>query len=310
MSTQALKNTLICPLSEFGLIRFTGEDAQTFLQGQLSSDIRQINEQAIQYSSHSSAKGRMLGSFLLFRDGSDYLMQLSADLRTPLHKRLSMYILRSKVRATPDDHALLGITGPQAGELIHSALGIDVDAGSCRKTGELIVLCLSEQRFEIVAPPAHAADIQHKLLAAGGINGDANAWRMAEIRAGIGWITQATQEEFVAQMTNLDLLQGISFNKGCYTGQEIIARTQYLGKLKRRLYRVSVNTDIVNAGDAIFSPEMQGQASGRVVLAAQAENHQWEALVVAQMSSIEHGLHLTDPSGPPLTILPLPYPID
>jgi len=310
MSTQAFENTLICPLREFALIRFAGEEAQTFLQGQLSSDVRQLNEHTFQYSSHSSAKGRMLGSFLLFMDGSDYLMQVSADLQTALHKRLSMYILRSKVRATPDEHALFGISGPQAAELIRSALGIELNAGVCKKAGELIVLSLGEQRFEIVTPPAQAADIQHKLLAAGCINGDANDWRLAEIRAGIGWITQTTQEEFVAQMTNLDLLQGISFNKGCYTGQEIIARTQYLGKLKRRLYRVSINADAVNAGDAIFSPEMQGQASGRVVLAARANHQQWEALVVAQMSSIEHGLHLTDPSGPSLTVLPLPYAID
>jgi folate-binding protein YgfZ len=309
MSTPAT-NTLICPLTEFGLIRFSGEDTQSFLQGQLSNDTRQVGKDNFQYACHSTAKGRMLANCLVFRDGEDFLLQVSADLQSSLQKKLSMYILRSKVRASADNHVLLGLTGPQAANQLQNAFGITAGpAGSAQRAEDLLILALDADRFEIVAPAEQGEATKSRLISAGALPGTLNDWQLAEIRAGKGWITTATQEEFIAQMINLDLLQGISFTKGCYTGQEIIARTQYLGKLKRRMYRVST-TSPVSAGDSVFSPEMQGQASGRILNTAQAGDGQWEALAVIQMSSLEHGLHLGTADGPALSVLTLPYAID
>jgi folate-binding protein YgfZ len=131
-------------------------------------------------------------------------------------------------------------------------------------------------------------------------------WRLTEVRAGTPWITASTQEEFVPQMANMELIGAVSFNKGCYPGQEIVARTQYLGKLKRRMLRVRIDADVA-AGQDVFSPEMNGQASGKIMLAAPVGAGASEALVVVQMSSVEHGLHLGDVAGPKAEVLDLPY---
>lgn len=314
MSIEALDHSaILCPLDEFGLIRFSGEDSLPFLQGQLSSDVRAIAQDTAQYSSYSSAKGRMLASLLILRDGDDYLLQLSADIQPAIQKRLSMYVLRSKTKASDvgAELALFGIAGPLAAEKIQSALHVQTGAAMTVQQGDgFQLLSLGADRFELIVPQIHANAITHRLIEAGCTAGDANAWRLAEIRAGIAWITHATQEAFVAQMANLDLTGAVSFNKGCYTGQEIIARTQYLGKLKRRMYRARINAETVCAGQPVFSAEMHGQASGQIVLCAPISTGQWEVLVIAQMSSLEHGLHLASPEGPILEILNLPYEIE
>lgn len=314
MNIHALDHTaILCPLTEYGLIRFSGEDSLSFLQGQLSSDIRSLQPETAQYSSYSTAKGRMLASFLVWRHGDDYLLQVSADILPAIQKRLSMFILRSKTKASDagTDPALFGIAGPQAAEKIRTTLGIEIAPPMSIQAGEHFhLLTLGNERFELLIEQAHAEAIIQRLTEAGCVAADAAIWRLAEIRAGIAWITQPTQEAFVAQMANLDLTGAVSFNKGCYTGQEIIARTQYLGKLKRRMYRARLSAETVSAGQAVFSAEMQGQASGQIILCAPISTGQWEVLVIAQMSSLEHGLHLASPEGPILEILNLPYEIE
>ena len=111
-------------------------------------------------------------------------------------------------------------------------------------------------------------------------------------------------------MANLDLIGGVSFTKGCYPGQEIVARTRYLGKVKRRMIHARVNAVSIGAGQDVFSPEMNGQPSGKILAASQIAPSEWETLVVTQLGSIEHGLHLEHPGGPLLSTLPLPYAVE
>ncbi|KPC50827.1 CAF17-like 4Fe-4S cluster assembly/insertion protein YgfZ [Amantichitinum ursilacus] len=302
---------VISPLTQFGVMRFSGEETMTFLQGQLSSDLSKVDDASAQYSSYSTPKGRMLASFLIYRAQGDFLVQISSDLQPAIQKRLSMFILRSKTKASDAtaELALIGVAGPHAGALVAQVTGAalpealkvaDWDMGA--------IVGLPGERYQLVVSAEQAAGVWQALASAGAVSVNADVWRLTEVRAGTPWITAATQEEFVPQMANMELIGAVSFSKGCYPGQEIVARTQYLGKLKRRMYRVQVPATAV-AGQEVFSPEMNGQPSGRIMLAAPAAAGQSEALVVVQMSSLEHGLHLGAPDGPALQVLDLPYAI-
>ncbi|MEJ2795540.1 folate-binding protein YgfZ [Iodobacter sp. LRB] len=308
---QALaENAVMSPLTNFAVIAFTGAETEPFLQGQLSSDVRALGENSAQYSSYSTPKGRMLASFLVFRRGDDYCLQIAAELQEAIQKRLSMFVMRSKTKArdASSELCLLGVAGPLAAEKLSSVLGSlpDADFSSVHKEN-CTVIALPGQRYQLVISADAAPALWQQLAAAGIVAAAESLWRLSDIRAGAPWITAATQEAFVAQMANMDLIGGVSFTKGCYPGQEIVARTQYLGKLKRRMYRARIATELVEAGQDVFSSEMNGQASGKLVLAAQAAKGVWEVLLVAQIASLEHGLHLAAADGPQLEMLDLPY---
>ncbi|WP_432719353.1 folate-binding protein [Jeongeupia wiesaeckerbachi] len=305
-------HTVVSPLNQYGLIRFSGEETATFLNGQLSSDVRTLALDAAQYSSYSTPKGRMLASFLVFRAGDDYYLQIASELQTAIQKRLGMFILRTKTK--PSDAGaeciLLGVAGPDAAAKVAAVTGAAAPAAmAVVHTERATVIGLADGRFELVIPAESAESVWLALLDAGAKPVGEPVWRLTEIRAGAPWITAATQEAFVAQMANMELIGAVSFTKGCYPGQEIVARTQYLGKLKRRMFRMHVAT-AAQAGDDVFSTEMNGQASGKIMLAAPAPQGGFEALVVAQIASLEHGLHLGSVDGPALSRLDLPYALD
>ncbi|MBB5191409.1 hypothetical protein HNQ50_002139 [Silvimonas terrae] len=311
--TEALvAGAVISPLSQFGLIRFRGEETGAFLQGQLSSDVRQLESGLAQYSSYSTPKGRMLASFLIFRMGDDYLLQISRDLQAVIQKRLVMFVMRSKTKAddASDEVALIGVAGVNAAAVVKAVAG-DVPAGDFAHYAwpQGVALALPDGRYELAVAVDAAPAVWQALRQAGATPVGEPVWRLSEVRAGTPWITGTTQDEFVPQMANMELIGAVSFNKGCYPGQEIVARTQYLGKLKRRMYRVRVEGE-ATAGQDVFSPEMNGQASGKIMLAAPAGKGTSEALVVVQMSSLEHGLHLGDAAGPQAQVLDLPYAVE
>ncbi|QLG89702.1 folate-binding protein YgfZ [Chitinibacter bivalviorum] len=302
-------NAALIPLTQFGLIRFSGEETQAFLQGQLSSDIRALASDAVQYSSYSTPKGRMQASFLVIRRGDDYLLQVASEIQAAIQKRLAMFIMRSKTKACDanPELALIGLAGIHAKSIIEKAFGNIPSEMSVITQDQIQIIGLANARYQILLPQEMAAAVWQQLVALGATPAGASCWWLGEIQAGAPWITAATQEEFVPQMANLELIGGISFTKGCYPGQEIVARTQYLGKLKRRTYRMHVDSTDAKAGDDVFSPEMNGQASGKIMLAAPAPQGGMELLVVAQIASLEHGLHLGDVNGPLLHNLALPY---
>jgi folate-binding protein YgfZ len=317
--------TVVSDLSHFGLIRFTGEDAQSFLQGQLSCDVAQVSSSATgaaTYGGYCNPKGRLLASFLLWHDNSGYLMQLPSALCAGIQKRLSMYVLRAKVKVADasDSVVRIGVAGSHASALIHSILGeisplrLAVSQG---ERGSVISLPgPGEERFELIIAREHAVAVWQGLRRAARPVGAA-CWDWLDIRSGIPVILPETQEQFVPQMVNLDAIGGVSFQKGCYPGQEIVARTQYLGKIKRRMYlagiKVEPGTPIlpVSAGDELFSADMGNQSSGTVVNAAPSPGSGYDVLAVVQISSAEASqFRWKSPEGPALEITPLPYLID
>ena len=304
--------TVLTDLSHLGLIGLSGEDTQAFLQGQLTSDVRQINPGRAQYGGYCTPKGRMLANFLLWQDArGDYLAQLPAELREGVQKRLGMFVLRSKVkvRDAGDEWVRMGIAGSGAEDLLQQHLG-SLPEGPMAVThaAHASIVRLPGGRFQIIALPEHAAALWDALKQ-GSTPVGTSVWQWLGIRAGIPTIGAATQEQFIPQMVNYELIGGVSFKKGCYPGQEIVARTQYLGKLKRRMYLAHIVAQAgPTAGDELYSQDMEGQASGMIVNAEPSPDGGFDVLAVIQISSAEaFPVHWKTPDGPPLELLPLPY---
>lgn len=299
--------TVIAPLVHLGLLECSGEEAKTFLHNQVTSDINHLGADAAQHSAWCSAKGRMLASFLLARSGPDYLVQLSADLVPTIQKRLQMFVLRAKVKIADltGTRELIGLSGPQA-EAILLGAGLPVPAKALETApfADGKVIRLDERRFEIVVGCATAPALWRQLAATARPVGTP-VWQWLDVQAGIPLIGEATKEEFVPQMANFDRIGGVSFHKGCYPGQEVIARTQYLGKVKRHLYRISASTPLA-AGNPIFSPENPEHACGMVATAAPAPAGGFVGLAVIQENFVESGdLELGAPGGQHIAIEPV-----
>lgn len=309
----AQNNTVLCDLSQFGALRVSGEEAQSFLQNLLSNDIREVNAGRAQLSSLNDPKGRMLATMLVWRDDSGYLLQLPRPLCEPIRKKLSMYVLRAKVKVADasGEVVALGLSGPAAQELLARLFGELPQAPySAAATGEASVIRLGDMRFQIATIAQYAPAIWQTLAQHAQPAGSA-CWDWLNIRAGIPVILPATQEQFVPQMANLEVIGGVNFKKGCYPGQEIVARMQYLGKLKRRMYLAHIDGGAApQPGDALFSADMEGQSSGMVVNAAAAPGGGHDVLAVVRIASHDaHQVHLGSPSGPRLQFQPPPYPL-
>jgi tRNA-modifying protein YgfZ len=304
-------STALCDLSQFGTLRVSGEEAQAFLQNLLSNDIREVTATHAQLSSLNSAKGRMLASFLIWTDGEDYLLQLPRSLVEMMRKKLSMYVLRAKVKVTDasDEVIALGVAGVHAEKALRDTFNdLPLATFTCLTTAQGCVIKLSDTRFQIITKPMQAEALWTTLSLRAKPVGSA-CWDWLNIRAGIPTILPQTQEQFVAQMVNFDVIGGINFKKGCYPGQEIVARTHYLGKLKRRMYLAHIDmTDVPQAGDELFSAEMEGQATGMIANAAPAPSGGYDVLAVAQMSSQEaYAIRWKSLQGEVLDFLTPPY---
>ncbi|MBN9133777.1 MAG: folate-binding protein YgfZ [Nitrosospira multiformis] len=313
-STQSAN--VLSDLSHFGLIHFWGEDAGAFLQGQLSCDIRRVTASAASYGSYCNPKGRILATFLILRAADDsYLMQLPAMLLAGIQKRLAMYVLRTRVKLADSSGTWvrMGVAGSHAAALLGEILGeIPAVPLGVRHGERGSIIRLAENRFQLLILPEQAPAIWED-LSRNAVPVGKPCWDWLEIRAGIPHILPATQEQFVPQMVNLDALGGISFQKGCYPGQEIVARTQYLGKVKRRMYLANVRAETcelpIEAGDELFSTGLGGeQSAGMVVNPASSSDGGTDLLAVIQASSVEAGeIHWKSLEGPALGIMPLPY---
>ncbi len=301
---------VLADLSHFGLIGFSGEEAQTFLNGQITNAVAGMDPGQAVFAGYCSAKGRLLANFLVMRRGEDLLVMLPESLRESVQKRLSMFILRAKVKARDagPEWVRLGLSGPGAAELLSVELGLDLPASILGVTqGEQVwAVRLGEDRFDLFVQPDQAPSVWQTLAARARPVG-APAWDALLVRAGIPTILPATQDQFVPQMANMDVLQGISFQKGCYPGQEIVARTQYLGTLKRRMFLARVD-GFAEPGMELYGADLAGQVSGMVVNAAPSPQGGTDVLAVLRLSSHESGdVRLGSPTGPALIFQSLPY---
>jgi len=311
----AASGEVLVDLSGLALIRATGPDAQAFLQGQLSNDIRLVEATHTQLSSYNTPKGRMLAVFRIFRRGDDYLLQLPSELADDVLKRLRMFVLRSRVALdrADADLARFGLSGQKIVEIVKPLIGKPpIQPGECVTIDDATVLAMPgpATRLEVVAPIDKASALW-RALAPHCRPVSTVVWRWLDIEAGIPNVLPGTVEEFVPQMANLEVVGGVNFKKGCYPGQEIVARMQYLGQLKQRMYRAVVDTaDCPRPGDKLFTEEHGEQAAGTVVDAQPAPNGGCDLLAVIRLvDGLGTAVHLGSPHGPTLGFRPLPYPI-
>jgi hypothetical protein len=307
----ARDGTVLCDLSQFGNIKVSGEEAQKFLQNLLSNDINAVNAKTAQLSSFNSPKGRMLATFIIWQQGGDYILQLPRSLSAAMHKKLSMYVLRAKVKVSDasEETVCLGLSGKDAARLIQQQFKLTLEQDwATAQYDNACVMRIAAGRFQISTTPQQAMELWSKFSPPAQSAGS-TCWDWLNIRAGLPIVTPPTQEQFVLQMANLDALGGVSFKKGCYPGQEIVARTHYLGKQKRRMFLAHVESaSAPAAGNELFSEEMPGQACGMVINTCAAPSGGYDLLAVMQISSYEaQHVHLQSIQGAQLQFLPLPY---
>lgn len=293
-------------LDDWGVIRARGEDAAAFLQGQLTNDVQRLGASEARLAGYCSAKGRLLASFVVWRDlADDFLLACSADLLPATLKRLSMFVLRAKCKLS-DASAEMPLWG-LAGEAGLAALG-----GAPPRSAWAVVTPAGGGQAVRLPDAMHGGRTVARALFAGEALPapapllDGAAWRWLEAKSGTARIVAATVEQFVPQMVNLELVGGVNFQKGCYPGQEVVARSQYRGTLKRRAYVVTGNEPLHPAQE-VFHDADPGQPAGMVVLAG-AHGGCFAALVELKIAATEGGaLHLGRADGPVLRLGALPY---
>lgn len=280
-------------LNQYGLLQVTGDDARAFLHGQLTNDIENLAPGRARFAGWCTAKGRLLATFLVIARADGFLLQLSRDIAPAIAKRLAMFVLRSKVKVT-DVTAEWAQAGTWDAALLAS-LGIAVPEGyGVSETQGALAVALEPGRWLLLATGDAASRLQ--------ADAAESAWTLAEIRAGRALISQPVQDQFVPQMVNLERAGGVDFRKGCYPGQEIVARAQYRGAVKRRMYRLR-GASLV-AGQALLGGEDPAEGGGLVVMGAEGE-----ALAVLPVAAVEAGAAVRAQAGAPaLEVLPLPYP--
>jgi folate-binding protein YgfZ len=300
-----------CELAQFGLIRFSGAEAQTFLHNQLTCDVAELAPGKSSYGSYCTPKGRVLATFLLWRSGEDFFMQLPSSLREPIQKQISKYILRAKVKATDatPEWTLLGVAGKDAAALVQRTVGGAPKAvHQVAHASGAMVIKLPGDRYEIVAARDKAQALLTS-LESGAEKAGADYWDWLDIRAGIPTILTATQEAFVPQMVNLDLIGGVSLTKGCYPGQEIVSRMHYRGTLKQRMYLANVaGSNAPQPGEKLYSPDFGEQACGTIINAAHSPQGGHDVLAVIQIASAGKGeVRWKSLGGARLEFIQLPY---
>jgi tRNA-modifying protein YgfZ len=303
---------VVCDLASLATMRVAGADAAAFLQGQLTNDVAALDEGGAQYSAWCSPKGRMLANFLLLRTGaSAFEIVLPASMIAAIRKRLTMFVLRSKVTIedSTGEHVRLGIGGPSASASLSTA---SIEAPTPFQwhavEGGLIV-SVPGGRYIALVQPARAEALWNRLSAVARPAGFP-VWEWLGIHAGVPIVTVATTDQFVPQMANWDALEGVSFRKGCYTGQEIVARTQYLGRLKERTFLGHVATTPPVAGEKLYSTAFGEQSCGMVINAAPSPDGGSDLVAALQLAAMQSGdVRLGSPHGTPVTLLSLPYPL-
>ena len=304
-------------LSHLGVIRAVGVDAATFLQGQLTQDVVNMSPGCGKLAAFCNAKGRMQASFVVFKrindDATDELLMVcSADILSQTLKRLSMFVMRAKVKLADAsaDFMLYGVVG----DAVHTALPVDqIDSGA----GQAPV-AWSKYDFDGVNAVSlyPGAGIQRMLWCAPkpsappqGAALPLSIWHWLDVQSGVAMITQPIFEAFVPQMLNYESVGGVNFKKGCYPGQEVVARSQFRGTLKRRAYLLHSAVE-PHVGQEVFHSSDADQPCGAVAAYGANPSGGFDAIVSMQTAAAQAGqLKLAGHSTSVLALLPLPYPL-
>ncbi len=289
----------------------SGEDAATFLQGQFSNDINNVNESTAQLTSYCTPKGRMLATLNICQFQNHYLLILSADIASEVMKRLQMFVMRSKVTISiADKHTILGICHDPSSIVLQSLnLEAPQEEYQCSKNESAICINIPgiQPRFMLIGNQ----DIDNKLSSLDIENIQVfphHYWKWLDILSGVPTINKNTQEAFVPQMTNLELINGVSFSKGCYPGQEIVARLHYIGNANRRMFRVHCDdANSINDGDDIYTSDGE-QSIGKILSIIHHNDNSADALAVIRLEAVKQNkLVAGSSSGSSLQIKGLPY---
>ncbi|KMZ11932.1 Folate-dependent protein for Fe/S cluster synthesis/repair in oxidative stress [Candidatus Burkholderia humilis] len=299
------------PLTQFGVIDVKGEDAAAFLHSQITNDVQHLDASTARLAGYCSPKGRLLGSFLMWRSADSVRLLIAQDVQATVQKRLSMFVLRSKAKLSDatSELAAVGFVGDVRASLsgIFDALPDGVHVKVDGPHGVLIRVpdAFKRARFLWIGPKvdveAQFGKLEEKLR-----RPPAELWDALDIHAGEPRITHATVEQFVPQMVNFDVLGAVNFKKGCYPGQEIVARSQYRGTIKRRT--ALAHGEAATPGAELFHSADPGQPCGMVINAAPAEGGGIDCLVEIKLAALDNGaVHVGAADGPALEFLPLPY---
>ncbi|GGD01857.1 CAF17-like 4Fe-4S cluster assembly/insertion protein YgfZ [Undibacterium terreum] len=313
-NTNSLQTGFVAPLADLGLIRVQGDDAASFLHNQLTNDIEGLGLTEAKLAAYCSPKGRMIASFLSWKTSEGIFLQLSRDIQAPIQKRLSMFVLRAKAKLADvsTEQLMLGLGGQAAADTLKQwfpTLPLQAYAKTDNEYGSLIRVPDADgvARYQWIST-AETLEQAWPALSASLAVTDASAWRLTEIQAGIPRITVKTQEQFVPQMVNFELIGGVNFRKGCYPGQEIVARSQYLGKLRRRMAIAVIASNEVAAAMEVFNGSDATQPCGMIVNAEICGENQSLCLVEMKVADQEAGdIRLGSNDGIALEFQPLPY---
>lgn len=294
----------VCPLAHLGVIQVLGDEAAKFLHGQLTQDFSLLSLSEARLAAFCSPKGRMQASFIGYkRSAAEVFLICPLDVLATTLKRLSMFVMRAKAKLTDvsAEYTVYGL----AGDAIHSIATppsaawakADFDAAT-----QIQLYPADGVARALWVVPASDAPPQGPALSA-------NDWALGEVRSGIAMISAPVVDAFVPQMLNYESVGGVNFKKGCYPGQEVVARSQFRGTLKRRAYVAQAGVPMA-AGDEVFQASDDSQPCGLVVQAAPDGSGGFEAIVSMQIAAFEAAdLHLGSATGAPITASPAPYPL-
>jgi len=303
-----------CLLPHWGVIKAVGEDSAGFLHAQLSNDVQKLGHDQARWAAYCSAQGRMSASFVVSKRGPEEVWAAcSVDVLPATLKRLSMFVLRSKTRLSDasGELSVIGLAGANARVWLAAQADVSVvadDAMDWRQAelmgGAVIRLpaATGQARWLWIGPTAEGEQLLQSLPAL-----PLPLWQWLEVRSGVAQVVAATVNQFVPQMLNYELVGGVDFKKGCYPGQEIVARSHYLGKLKRRAFLVDCSEPLAPGQEVFWSADPQ-QPAGVVALSAPHPGGGWSAMVELKLAASASGtLHLGRSDGAALTLAPLPY---
>jgi tRNA-modifying protein YgfZ len=312
---RALRQPVLAALPGLAVVAVGGADAKPFLNGQLTVDVAALDAQRWQLGAYCSAKGRVLALFEMWQDEQGYGLLLPSEQAEPLRTRLSRYVLRSKVRLQEvgGQWSVFGLTGPGIEQALQQAgLTCPAEPWTCHLldgAARLIRVPPSPRsgaRLMLMAPASYGAAWRQKLSAVSSV--EPGVWWWSKIDAGLPDVFGVTQERFVPQMLNLDVLGAVHFSKGCYPGQEVVARSQYLGKLRRRMF--CGNAQSASAGDDVFGDDEGAGPVGTVVMAAASPAGGCDLLIECPSELAQSGrLRIGDARSAALSLSDPPYPM-
>lgn len=312
----AFENLVLTDLSQYSVIEAKGDDVIDFFQGQFTNDMKLVDNNTSQLNAYCNPKGRILATFRITQQDDRYLLTMHSSIVEATLKRLKMFVMRSKVelRDISDEIIKIGVAGndaPPALSQVFENLPNKTDESITKNNISTLKLAGDLPRYEIYGSVTDMKQIWETLSPQAKCIG-ANSWNILTIRAAIPEVVAETVEEFVPQMVNLQAINSLSFTKGCYPGQEVVARMHYLGKLKRRLFIGKMDLDsLPPAGTAIYSQQGDSQKVGQIVTASWSKNNQVELLAVLQIEKAEKGgLHIESAPQSLIELIDLPYSLD